>query len=62
MAAKRTISRGYGRQFIPTWDEEYDSHYKVFLSSSHGEGTTQTTTDLMQCLNAKRKQHWEDTV
>ena len=62
MAAKRTIPRGYRRQIIPTWDEECDSRYKAFPSSSHCEETTQTTTDLMQCLNMKSKQRWKDTV
>ena len=62
MAAKRTILQCYCHSFIPTWDEECDSHYKTFLSFAEGEETAQTTTDLMQCLNMKCKQHWEDAV
>ena len=62
MVAKRTIPHGYCHQFIPRWDEKCDSHCKAFLFSLHSQETTQTTTDPMQCLNAKCKQQWENTV
>ena len=62
MTGKRIIPRGYCRRFISTWDEECDSHYEAIMFSTNSKETTQTTTDVIQCLNAKHKQRWEGTV
>ena len=60
-AASKTIPRGYRRRYIPSWDEECNQCHDAFLASTNSEASAAATI-LMNRLDAKRRQRWEETV
>ena len=59
---RKTIPRRYRRQYIPSWDEECKQCYDAFLASTNSEEASAAATTLMNCLDTKRRQRWEETV
>ena len=54
-AAKKTIPRGYGNNYISCWDAECESLYKTFLQSPQGDDSSLATTALLAKLDRKRR-------
>ena len=54
-AAKKTIPRGYRKNYIPCWDAEYESLYKTFLQSPQDDNSSLTATALLSKLDRKRR-------
>ena len=56
--AKKTIPRGYRKQFIPCWNEESDRLYEELKDSEDPE----TAKQLLQSLDDARRSRWCETV
>ena len=54
-AAKKTIPRGYRNNYIPSWDAECKSLYKIFLQSPQGDDLSLAATALLVKLDRKRR-------
>ena len=61
-AAKKTIPRGYGNNYIPCWDAECESLYKTFLQSPQGDDSSLAATALLAKLDRKRRDRWSEAV
>ena len=61
-AAKKTISRAYRNNYIPCWDAECKSLYKIFLKSSQGDDSSLGATALLAKLDRKRRDRWSEAV
>ena len=54
-AAKTTIPRWYRINYIPCWDAECESLYKIFLQSPQGDDSSLDATALLAKLDRKRR-------
>ena len=61
-AAKKTIPRGYRNNYIPCWDAECESLYKIFLQSPQGDDSSLAATALLAKLDRKRRDRWSEAV
>ena len=61
-AAKKAISRGYQNNYIPCWDAECESLYKIFLQSPQGDDSSLAATALLAKLDRKRRDRWFEAV
>ena len=61
-AAKKTISRGYQKNYIPCWDAECESLYKIFLQPPQGDDSSLAATALLAKLDRKRRDRWSEAV
>lgn len=52
--AKKTIPRGFRKEYIPRWTEETTRLYAEFEAS----GDTEIDEDLLQSLDNARRQRW----
>lgn len=57
-AAKKSIPRGYRKEYVPCWTEESTRLYNEFEAS----GDTEIADDLLQYLDNARRQRWMDSV
>lgn len=56
--AKKTIPRGYRKEYIPGWSDTSENLYQEFLES----GNQEIADDLLHSLDAARRQKWIETV
>ena len=61
-AAKKTIPSGYRNNYIPCWDAECESLYKIFLQSPQGDDSSLAATALLAKLDRKRRDRWSEAV
>ena len=61
-APKTTIPRGYRNNYIPCWDAECESLYKIFLQSPQGDESSLNTTALLAKIDRKRRDRWSEAV
>ena len=54
-AAKKTIPRGYRKNYILRWYAKCESLYKPFLYSPQGDDSSLTATALLAKLDRKRR-------
>ena len=54
-AAKKTILRPYRNNYIPCWDVECESLYKIFLQSPQGNDLSLAATALLTLFDRKRE-------
>ena len=59
--AKHSIRRGYNKNYIPCWDDECEQLYKEHIDSENTEYAS-TATSLLNVLDEKRRQRWNETV
>lgn len=57
-AAKKSIPRGYRKEYIPGWNERSEELYREFLES----GDREIANELLHSLDAARQQKWSETV
>lgn len=57
-AAKRTIPRGFRKEYIPGWNEESNRLKEEYDENSSKE----KATELLQSLDAARRERWINTV
>ena len=60
-SAKHSIPRGYNKNYIPCWDDECEQLYKEHIDSENTESAS-TATSLLNVLDEKRRQRWNETV
>ena len=60
-SAKHSIPRGYNKNYIPCWDDECEQQYKEHIDSENTESAS-TATSLLNVLDEKRRQRWNETV
>ena len=60
--SKETIPRGFRQQYIPSWDDECNHHYKEFVQAEDKQSVDSKAADLMNHLNKNRNKQWEETV
>ena len=48
--------------YIPCWDAEFESLYKTFLQSPHGDDSSLAATVLLAKLYRKRRNQWSEAV
>lgn len=56
--AKKTIPRGYRRDYVPGWDEKCEKLYQEYNESQDRE----IADELLHSLDAARRQKWMETV
>lgn len=56
--AKKCISRGYRKEYVPCWEEDADRLYAEFQETEDPE----IAKELLQSLDHARKQRWIETV
>lgn len=57
-AAKKTIPRGFRKQYVPCWNSETERLYKEFCES----GENEVADELIHSLDNARKEKWLKTV
>ncbi|KAG5886721.1 hypothetical protein JTB14_030787 [Gonioctena quinquepunctata] len=57
-SAKKTIPRGYRKEYVPGWNDECEREYRNFQES----GDRDIADNLLHNLNAVRREKWTDTV
>lgn len=57
-AAKRSIPRGYRRDYIPCWNEETEKLAKAYEEN----GDPALGNQILQSLNTQRREHWHSTT
>lgn len=57
-AAKRTIPRGFRKNYIPCWSKETNKLYENYKRYQRPE----TADELLHHLNVSRKEKWNDTM
>lgn len=57
-AAKRSIPRGYRKNYIPTWSPECENLWTEYQST----GDIETGTKILRTLNKERKERWKTMV
>ena len=60
-SAKHSIPRGYNKNYIPCWDDECEQLYKEHIDSGNTVSAS-TATSLLNVLDEKRRQRWNETV
>ena len=61
-SAKTSIPRGFRKSYIPTWDTECDNLYRNYLSATDATELRDLATRLIDRLDEKRKERWEEAV
>lgn len=56
--AKKTIPRGYRKEYVPGWTDECEKEYQRFLES----GDREIADDLLLKVDAARREMWTETV
>ena len=59
---KETIPRGFRQQYIPSWNDECNHHYKEFVQAENKQSANLKAAVLMNHLNKKRNKRMEETV
>ena len=60
-SAKHSIPRGYNKNYIPCWNDECEQLCKEHIDSENTESAS-TATALLNVLDEKRRQRWNETV
>ena len=58
----KTIPRGCRQQYIPTWEDECNDHYKEFVRAEDKQSADAKAADLMDHLKKNRNKRWEETI
>ena len=61
-AALQSVPRGYQKNYIPCWDEEYQQLYEHQIAATSSEGSEATANILIKRLDEKRQERWIETV
>ena len=61
-SAKKTIPGGCRQQYIPTWEDECNNHYKEFVRAEDKQSADAKAADLMDHLKKNRNKQWEETI
>lgn len=56
--AKKSISRGYRKEYIPCWNEDSDRLYEELRET----GSQETAKELLKSLDEARRLKWSQTV
>ena len=60
--AKKTIPCRCRNNYIPCWDAECKSLYKIFLQSPQGDDSSLAATALLAKLDRKQRDRWSKAV
>ena len=58
--ANQSVPRGYQKNYIQCWDEEYQQLYEHHTAATSSEGSEATTNPLIKRLHEKRQERWID--
>jgi len=61
-SARKSILRGCGQLYIPTWDSDCDQRYNAFLLAESRVDSDFKAEELTSCLDRKRRERWIESV
>ena len=59
---KKTIPHRYQNNYVPCWDAECESIYKIFLQSPQEDDLSLVATTLLAKLDRKQRDRWSEAV
>jgi len=62
ISAKESISRGYRKSYVPTWDNECDDLFQQYKEVEDPDDIKTAASNLIDKLNEKCQNRWKEAV